>query len=157
MGYSLEALICKDTLSSIITNEFKSAKRICLVGDLFLIPYNTDLYEEVNCNKLSVVVDKFEFLNDTLFNYLLSESFIEPIAYIEADYFGGTGGQSAILLDKGEIVIDIRFSDSGYGAVNLVLKEFGVTKGINADEWDTVGLLRHRSTEEWIEINQFDV
>ncbi|HOJ77717.1 MAG TPA: hypothetical protein PLZ08_09680 [Bacillota bacterium] len=39
MGYRLEAIICREQLAMVITDEYKSAKRIRLKNDLFLIPY----------------------------------------------------------------------------------------------------------------------
>ncbi len=151
MGYYLQAIICKEKASEIITREFYSAKRVCLKGDLYIIPYTSDLYDEFNQFDKSGHFDKFEYLNEKLFTYLIQKSVIEPIAYVEAEYFGGTGGQSAIMLNNGEVVIDVRFEDNGYGAINAVLKEFGINKESDLDEWDTVGMLRHRSTEDWLE------
>lgn len=151
MGYQLQAIICKDKLSNIITHEYKSAGRVHLKDNLYIIPFTQNFYDEVNQYSESNHFDKFEYLNERLFNFLSQKSLIEPIAYVEADYFGGTGGQSAIMFEKSKIIIDIRYTDTGYGAINSVLKEFGISKENNNDEWDTVGLLRHRKTEDWLE------
>ena len=151
MGYLLQAIISKRKMSEIIMSELQLARRVWLKEDLYILPYYPDFYDEFNQYEKSEDFDKFEYLNKKLYNYLINKSAIEPVAYIEAEYFGGTGGQSAIMLDKSEKIVDIRFEDSGYGAINTVLKEFGVKKESNLDEWDTVGMLRHRSTEDWLE------
>lgn len=151
MGYNLEAIICKDGLSNIITSEYKSAKRISLKNNLFIIPYTEELYDELNQYKKSEDYNGFFLLNEKLFRYLLIKSVVEPIAYIEVDYFGGVGQQSAIMLDKEEIILDTTAGKSEDGAVNLVLKEFGIKREQSLDEWDTVEMLRHRHTEDWLE------
>ncbi len=151
MGYGLEAIVCKEKLSGIITNDYTSAKRVRLKDDLFLIPYTDELYDEMNEFNKSEDFEGFGLLNEKLFKYLMIKSVEEPVAYIKADYFGGVGQQSAIMIDKENIILDVRAKDSGYGAINLVLKEFGIIRKQNLDEWDTVGLLRHRHTDDWIE------
>jgi hypothetical protein len=150
MGYHLQAIICKENLSVSILNEFKSAKRIRFIDNLFLIPYTGDLYDEVNEYKESKDFDKFDYLNERLFRYLLSRSLLGSIAYVEADYSGGTGAQSAIMLNKEHVILDIRAENSEYGAINHVFKEFGVTRKPGLDEWDTAGMVRHRHTEDWL-------
>ena len=151
MGYGLEAIICKEKLSVTITSDYTSAKRIRLKNNLFLIPYIDELYDELNEFNKSEDFEGFKLLNEKLFKYLMFKSVEEPVAYIEADYFGGVGQQSVIMIDKENIILDVRAKDSGYGAINLILKEFGVIRERNLDEWDTIGLLRHRHTDDWIE------
>jgi hypothetical protein len=118
---------------------------------LYIIPYTNVFFDEFNKLEVTDNFDKFEYLNDKLFNYMVQKSIIEPIAYVEVEYNGGTGGQSAIMIKNEKIIIDVRFTDSGYGAVNLVLKEFGIHRESNLDEWDTVRMLRHRNTDDWLE------
>lgn len=151
MGYRLEAIICREQLARLITDEYQSAKRIRLKNKLFLIPYTEEFYDELNQFEKSADFEGFYLLNEKLFNYLLSKSVVDPVAYIEADYFGGVGQQSAIMVGDEKVILDVRAGDSEYGPVNLVLKEFGIIRESNLDEWDTVGLLRYRDTDDWLE------
>ena len=69
-------------------------------------------------------------------------------AYIEAEIFGGAGLQACLLADAGEIV-DTIYVD--VHAINAALAFLGVTAEGGQDEFDAVGLGRHRWTEEWME------
>jgi hypothetical protein len=68
------------------------------------------------------------------------------IAYIEAEIFGGAGTQASVIFNDGKYgqqVVSIT-------AINQALHVLGVTKQESYDEFDTVGLGRHRNTEEWL-------
>jgi hypothetical protein len=41
-------------------------------------------------------------------------------------------------------------ADFGKGVINKILNQFGVVKAKSLDEFDTVGLDRHRWTGDWI-------
>jgi hypothetical protein len=79
-----------------------------------------------------------------------------PVAYVEAEYFDGTGEQSAVLWDTGQVVLGRlhlaeRASIPAVGTpISQALRRLGVTKGDHQDEFDAVGLGRHRNTEDWL-------
>jgi hypothetical protein len=75
-----------------------------------------------------------------------------PVAYVEAEYFGGAGEQHAVTWRGGPG----EFAQSELpGAINQALAALGVRRVASAsggrlqDEFDSVGLGRHRSAEEW--------
>jgi len=76
----------------------------------------------------------------------------EPVVYAEAEYFGGTGEQHAVLWQDGSPRL---LASELPGAINAALEVLGVrrtpsrTSSTLQDEFDSVGLGRHRSTEEW--------
>ncbi len=68
------------------------------------------------------------------------------VAYVEAEIFGGAGTQACILAELGRV-------DSPYvgiDAINRALQFLGVEKGTCIDEFEALGLGRHRETEEWV-------
>lgn len=72
-----------------------------------------------------------------------------PIAFVETDYFGGAGTQSAtVWLNR----IKKDFND--IDAINQALKLIGVHADGYADEFDAVGLDRFRSNEDWLELGE---
>ena len=80
-----------------------------------------------------------------------------PVAYVEADYFGGVGEQRAAVWDAGRLSlgplykgVDEAFPAEG-SPISQALRYLGVQRGEHYDEFDAVGLLRHRRTEAWIE------
>jgi hypothetical protein len=74
-----------------------------------------------------------------------------PVAYAEAEYFGGVGEQRAVLWQDGRARL---FESELPGAINTALKALDAERvpastGRAQDEFDSVGLGRYRSTEDW--------
>lgn len=85
---------------------------------------------------------------ETVTNYLLQEySFHTKLAYIEADYSSGIGTHSGILYENGKISIPLC---SGEGAINILLRELGVWREVNKDEFDSLNLGIYRRMDKWI-------
>jgi hypothetical protein len=70
------------------------------------------------------------------------------VAYIETEYFGGTGTQAAAVWEGGKIILAPRRAD--IGPINDALRLLGVTRTPTQDEFDVAGLRRHRRTEDWL-------
>ncbi len=85
-----------------------------------------------------------------------------PVAYIETDYFGGIGCQSALAwvgekMVFGPVQTSSSWVDGKYvstplldKAINQALRLIGVVRGLVLDEFDALGLDRHRSNESWL-------
>ena len=79
-----------------------------------------------------------------------------PVAYVEAEYFGGTGSQTAQVWDAGEVVLGPLHLTEGEPSpaagtpISQALRQLGATKGDHFDEFDAVGLGRHRDTDDWL-------
>ncbi|RZS40911.1 hypothetical protein EV193_103226 [Herbihabitans rhizosphaerae] len=80
------------------------------------------------------------------------------IAFCQADFFGGTGGQSSIVWRDGAVVLGPVHTFLGDGdnppasawPINAALAELGVVAG-GLDAFDTVRLGGRRRTERWLE------
>ncbi|RSN64941.1 hypothetical protein DMH01_00595 [Amycolatopsis sp. WAC 04182] len=78
------------------------------------------------------------------------------VAYVEAEYFGGVGTQSAQVWDGGETVLgplhlaEGEPAPAGGSPISQALRRLGVVKGDHFDEFDAVGLGRHRDTRDWL-------
>jgi hypothetical protein len=70
-----------------------------------------------------------------------------PIAWIETDYFGGAGDQSAILWKDGK---KKRYRKRLGHNIDDAAKELGVVCEGDFDEFDTLGLGRYRTNESWL-------
>ena len=66
--------------------------------------------------------------------------------YVEAEFFGGAGHQSAVGFTDGATVFGPL---AARDAINQALRFLGVTPTGKQDEFDTAGLFRHRSTDAW--------
>ncbi len=79
-----------------------------------------------------------------------------PFALVDVEVFAGEGSQSSVVWEGGVVVLgpvhtDLRdvTQDRLMWAVNLALRELGVQAEAGSDEFDTVGLARHRHTDDW--------
>lgn len=86
------------------------------------------------------------------------QSNLVPIVYIETDYFGGTGAQSAVVWREGKVDFGpvATGTDVGEnvplleGAINRAARHIGVCRGRALDEFDALCLGRHRENEDWV-------
>jgi hypothetical protein len=78
------------------------------------------------------------------------------VAYIEADYFGGVGTQTAQVWDGGKMALGPLHLAEGEPSpttgtpISQALRRLGATKGNHVDEFAAVGLGRHRDTDDWL-------
>lgn len=68
------------------------------------------------------------------------------VAYVEAEFFGGTGTQACVTWDVTGQVSQPMVDES---AINAALKFLGVRIEDHQDEFDALGLGRCRTTEDW--------
>jgi hypothetical protein len=79
-----------------------------------------------------------------------------PVAYVEAEYFGGAGEQSAKVWEGGKVVLGLlRLAErapipAAGTPISQALRRLGIAKGDYQDEFDAVGLGRHRDTGHWL-------
>ena len=155
MGYYLQALIGKTDSLKNEPKSFPSEHRIELAQGLTMLLVTEELCEEI--------ADKFPSDNESPSKgfSMLTKSLIErakhisrltPIAYIEAEYFGGAGGQSAIAWDKAETKFGPVSAE--IGPINQALRFLGAEALSAHDEFEAVGLNRGRDSEDWIEISK---
>ncbi|MEZ0115516.1 hypothetical protein ABH920_009555 [Catenulispora sp. EB89] len=83
-------------------------------------------------------------------------STLGAVAYVEADYWGGAGTQRAQVWEGGHVVFGPLSSVEGEpfapegSPISQALRLLGATKGDFFDEFDAVGLGRHRDTDRWL-------
>jgi hypothetical protein len=70
------------------------------------------------------------------------------VAYVETEYFGGEGTQAATVWDRGATIFGPAEAEAG--PINQALRRLGVERTAGEDEFDKVGLGRHRRNEDWI-------
>jgi hypothetical protein len=78
-----------------------------------------------------------------------------PVALVEAEFFGGAGTQRAQVWEHGRSVLGPLVLKEGdpvpsITPISSALRRLGVSKGSHYDEFDAVGLGRHRSTSKWV-------
>ncbi len=71
------------------------------------------------------------------------------LAYVETEYFGGTGEQSAMAFVDGREAVAPQRARGGGGAINQALRAIGVARSVADDEFDTIGLGERRSMTDY--------
>ena len=143
MGYYLQALIGHREILEQNVSDYQHARVVLLKQDLAIIPLTDELYEEIGDGP-----GLFYKLSASVEAWAEKLSAASPVAYIEAEFFGGVGTQNAMAWSGGSPVLGpVEASD----AINQALRLLGVQASHAVDEFDAVGLGRHRDTADWIQ------
>ncbi|GAA0594048.1 hypothetical protein [Actinomadura livida] len=152
--YCLEAVIGGELVLRVLAADVSEARVVPLGQDLSLLPMTDVLFDAVTVAG-APGLDGF-WKAPAGFGRALAECSVSgPVAYVEADYFGGTGTQAAQVWDAGKAVLGPlrlgeRESFAAVGSpISQALRRLGVAKGDHFDEFDAVGLGRHRRTDDW--------
>ena len=87
-----------------------------------------------------------------------------PIAYVEADFRGGIGGQASVVWENGAVALGPLRCNHHEGRVpvikewpiNRALRHLGVVASPGRDEFDTLRLGRFSTTEAWADTAEND-
>ncbi len=153
--YCLEAVVATGPVLRELAAGVPEARVVLLGQHLSLLPMTDALFDAVTVAG-APELDGFWKAPAGLGRLLAACSAIGPAAYIEADYFGGTGTQSALGVGRGKVVLGPlhkgeRESSAVSGSpISQALRRLGAVKGDHVDEFDAVGLGRHRRTDDWL-------
>jgi hypothetical protein len=146
MGYYLSAFVGKSGDLECIQKTYGDAAIIELGQGLSLIPLTEALFDQINNFVMSGNINSFEYLTFNIEREIFKIIEGKTIAYIEAEYFGGQGGQQGMVWKDGKRSAEFKYRQ---GVINAILKLFGVTASKNKDEFETLGFGRHRNTRDW--------
>ncbi|WP_431679147.1 hypothetical protein [Kitasatospora sp. KL5] len=156
MSYELNALLATAELLDVVAAEVPVAQVARLAQGLALIPMTERLHAV-----LDVPGDRVE-PGFTRFpagfgRRLEAWSQAGPIAYAEADYFGGSGTQQAAVWVHGRIELGPLRKEEGEplpaegSPISQALRRLGAAvEGGSFDEFDAVGLGRRRRSADWL-------
>lgn len=152
--YCLEAVVGGGAVLRALGASVGGARVVPLGQGLSLLPMTDALFDAVAVAGASGL-DGF-WRAPAGFGRVLAEcSTAGPVAYVEADYFGGTGTQTAQVWDAGKVVLGPvhsgereAFPTAG-SPISQALRRLGAARGDHFDEFEAVGLGRHRRTGEW--------
>lgn len=128
-----------------------------------MVPFVGELFDEIpGRSQLSVLPGASEFFllsrkTEDLCRYCSHEG---PIAYIETEFFGGKGRQSAVAWARNRVAFgpeSVSLEDRAGSAdwqsapINRALRLFGVRCEKDEDEYDALGLGAIRDIEDWFE------
>lgn len=156
--YTLEAILAQYKLLEGALEIFPSANLIALKQNIGLIPTDGFLLRELEIyfqggTKVThpeyqqfspSVHPDFERLIVGIEKLAQHLSHNGMVAYIEASFTGGYGSHATMIWENGK-----RAGDPGNN-INDVLRLLKVVPQPGLDEFDTLGLSRHRSTKGWL-------
>ncbi|MFE6611170.1 hypothetical protein [Amycolatopsis sp. NPDC057786] len=137
--YRLQAVLATESARGEVLDSIEGARFVSLGHHLSLMPLTEALHEA-----------------GEFWTALAECSEHGAVAYVEAEYFGGVGTQSAQVWDGGETVLGpLLLAEgeplpAGGSPISRALRRLGVVKGDHFDEFDAVGLGRHRDTRDWL-------
>lgn len=146
MSYELCALVGRHELVARAASE-AGAVAIGLPQGFGLLPVTDEVFDYLGDGAVKPFRDVFWFLSGGVEELARRISLGGAIAYLEADIFGGTGTQAAVAWSGGEVSLGPMLTD--YGAFNQALRHLGAERGDAFDEFESLGLGRHRRTEDW--------
>jgi len=144
VGYYLQAIVGRRELLARHLCDYAGARLVDLEQGLALIPMTDELFDEIGSGVKKADIFKY---SEGVAKWLVQISSEGPVAYIEAEYFGGAGGQNAAFFQNHKETL---FADNGSGNINAVLRLLGAEVGVEHDEFEAVGLPRHRDMDDWI-------
>ncbi|MEO6230880.1 MAG: hypothetical protein ABJB11_22590 [Ferruginibacter sp.] len=146
MGYYLQAFIGQTSDLEKFKLQYPLSKLVELVSGISMVPLTEKLFYQINEK------EEPEWILPGESNIELIEAKVikvingSKVAYVEAEYFGGEGGQMSIIWEKGKRIAELKF---GQNKINEVLKNFGIKSVKGKDEFETAGLSRQRNTKDW--------
>ncbi|MGC4764403.1 hypothetical protein ACLQ20_16235 [Micromonospora sp. DT46] len=155
MGYTLDALIGSVGALHAAASQWPAAVPVPLAHDLALLPMTDELFDAVTDGTTERVLG-FWKLPGGFDRELSSWSSVGPVGYVEADFFGGVGSQRAALWVAGELAFGPLFVGEGEpfapqgSPISQLLARLGVERHRYRDEFEAVGLGRHRETADWL-------
>lgn len=149
MGHSIRAIIgAREAVRKIADDRF--AKTIELPQGFGMIFCTIELLEDIEeFFEHSAEADdapdftELDYFDASVRELMENYSQGTKLAYVETNYFGGTGTQAGILYENGKPAAP----KSGEGAINALLKELGVRREPDKDEFDMLGLGKYRRME----------
>ncbi|WP_405656257.1 hypothetical protein [Streptomyces sp. RK9] len=154
MGYELHAVIAEGELLRNAARDVAAARLAPLGQGLSLMPMTDALFDAVTDGG-PARPPGFRRLPGGFDALLATWSAAGPVAYVEAEYFGGVGEQRAAVWDGGTLALGpLRVGEGRLAAagspISQALRRLGVVAGADEDEFAAVGLGRHRDPEAWI-------
>ncbi|MEU3991752.1 hypothetical protein AB0F24_25905 [Streptomyces platensis] len=155
MGYDLHAVIAEEEVLRGAARDLPAARLASIGQGLSLMPMTDVLFDSV-ADGSGVGALGFWRLPGGFEQSLAAWSAGGPVAYVEAEYFGGVGEQQAAVWDGGSIVLGpLQVEEGGPfpsagSPISQALRRLGVVASAGDDEFSAVGLDRHRHSEAWL-------
>ncbi|MEV1069389.1 hypothetical protein [Streptomyces sp. NPDC050263] len=154
MSYELRAVIADDALLRDATRETGTARLVPLHRNVSLLPVTGDFFDAVTDGSSDRPLNFWSMPSGFDLRLALWSS-TGPVAYVEAEYFGGAGEQQAAVWNNGALVLgplllpEGSALPAGGSPISQALRCLGIRRAGAYDEFEAAGLGRHRHTDDW--------
>lgn len=155
MAYYLRAVIGGEVVLRELADTVAAARIVPLGQHLSLVPVTTAFAGAVTGVGAPALAG-FLSVPAGVGDVLARCSATGPVACVEAEYFAGTGTQTAQVWQNGTVVLgplhqaeDDPLPRAG-SPISQALRRLGAARGHHADEFEAIGLDRRRRTEAWL-------
>lgn len=151
MGHCIHAIIADVATADDISRKWVQLPRLNCENGFCIFPVDGELIDHriAPHETPTSTGDEFMLLTSGFRDLLRSLSVGGQLAYCETEYFGGVGGQGALVCRDGEEIMPPRWGESG--AINAALKLIGITRGWLADEFTVARLDGFRCNDDILE------
>lgn len=150
MGHSVQLIIGQGQAIASFLRQWPGARAVDLRSGWQGIPVDEPLYAAIEAKHPGAVRPSGLDVSPLGLSEALATATAKGggLAYIETEYFGGTGGQSATAFVDGQQVMAPQTARGGAGPINQALRRIGVAR-TEADEFDTIGLGERRAMDDY--------
>jgi hypothetical protein len=156
MHYELCGMVATPDVLAGVPVRHPAARLVSLEQGLALVPVTDELVASLPDEGPGPPESGFRRLTGAVLGVLTLISLAGPVAYLEADYWGRSGWQTAAVWYHGTIVLGPcllgerePFPETGGGPIGAALRRVGAVRVGRRDEFVASGLGRCRSTGEW--------
>jgi len=153
--HEVEALIAEQDVLVQSVSSLRGAVTCPLAQGLALLPITEAFEKELAASRPTAprLKPAGHSISDALLDLAVEISYRAPVVFISTYYFGGRGGQHALMWDKGDLQLSrATLNDDRVwpnSPISEALRMIGVVAEGGMDEFDTVGLGRYRRTDRW--------
>lgn len=150
MGHSVRLIIGRDEAIAAFLRAWPCSRAVDLNGGWQAIPVDDALYDAVVAlHPDAARPDALDFAPPGLDAALAAVTEGGgALAYVETEYFGGTGGQSAMAFVDGQPKMEPARAQWA-GPINQALRRIGVVPEGESDAFDTIGLGERRQMADY--------
>lgn len=151
MGHSVQLIIGRGAAVQAFLRQWPGARAVELRGGWQAIPVEEPVYAAIEAKAPGAVRPPELDVSPLGLDQALAGATEGGggLAYVETEYFGGTGGQSAMAFVDGREVMAPQRARGGGGTINQALRAIGVKRSDAHDEFDTIGLGERRAMEDY--------
>lgn len=144
MAYTLQAYIAQaGNLASALP---LGLRVVALPGGLEMVPLDSTARKLLDVPLLPLTDEGFAELPETISSTGKRLSGQYKLVYIEAEFFGGVGGQASACFENGKTSGTV---STQWDSINAALRWLGVLVREHEDEFEASGLGAHRDTDAW--------